>query len=85
MGVTYPNLLHRLLHKTLDQVLETGSSIGLVVRFKFIAQVNDTASDLVLVCVHVRIVLDIVHHEGLSNPEICRLRFQLGHMCDQII
>ena len=85
MGVADAYLFDWLFQKLFEEILESFSSLWLVMRAKFMSQICDASLNLVFVCVHECVVLDIVHDKVLCNFKVDCLRFQPGHMSNQII
>ena len=85
MSVADANLLNWLFQKFVEEILESFGSLGLVVGAKFKAEVDHASLNLVFVCIHKCVVLNIAHHKVLRNFEVRRLRFKLGHMSNQVI
>ena len=85
MSVADANLLNWLFQKFVEEILESFGSLGLVVGAKFKAEVGHASLNLVFVCIHKCVVLNIAHHKVLRNFEVRRLRFKLGHMSNQVI
>ena len=85
MSVADANLFNWLFQKFIEEILESFGSFGLVVGAKFKAEVDHASMNLVFVCIHKCVVLNIAHHKVLRNFEVRRLRFKLGHMSDQVI
>ena len=85
MSIADPNLFNWLFQKFVEEVLESFGSLGVVVGAKFKAEVDHASLNLVLVCIHKCVVLNIAHHKVLRDFEVRRLRFKPGHMSDQVI